>query len=101
MNTSTSIGMPTARCTRIRTRTTGNTCTITEVAPTPIAGYTWAAVTYDPQSVLIGEKDGTFTVKAVNSILKDRGTLKIMKSLSNPDGAAVPTSFTAVLSRRS
>ena len=46
----------------------GATCTITEVTPSPISGYTWAAVTYSPQSVEIARNGGTFTVQANNAI---------------------------------
>ncbi len=49
---------------------TGNTCEITEVTPTPIPGFTWEPVSYSPKSVVISTKDATFTVKAVNSIMR-------------------------------
>ena len=49
----------------------GATCTITEVTPSPVSGFTWAAVTYSPQSVEIAEKGGTFTVQANNAITQN------------------------------
>jgi uncharacterized repeat protein (TIGR01451 family) len=72
---------------------TGNTCTVTEVALAPIAGFTWAAPTYSPASIVIGSTNGSFTVTVGNSITRDRGTFTIAKTTNNPDGAAVPASF--------
>ena len=73
---------------------TGNTCSVVETAPAPIAGYTWGPITYTPATITISTKGGTFEIVVANSITRDRGSLKISKSLSNPDGATVPASFT-------
>ena len=73
---------------------TGNTCTVSEAALAPITGYTWAAPTYSPASIVISDTTSNFTLTVGNSITRDRGTLTIAKTLSNPDGAPVPSSFT-------
>ena len=73
---------------------TGNSCTVTEDALAPISGYTWGTPTFTPASIVISSKGGTFTITVGNSITRDRGSLKIYKTLSNPDGASVPASFT-------
>lgn len=72
---------------------TGSNCSLTEIAPDPIAGYTWETVTYSPATVEISAKDGTFEIAVGNSITRDRGSLKILKTLDNPDGANVPATF--------
>jgi hypothetical protein len=72
---------------------TGNTCSVIETAPALIGGYTWGTTTYTPASIAISTKGGTFEVVIGNSITRDRGSLRILKTLSNPDGATVPTSF--------
>ncbi len=61
---------------------TGSTCTITELALDPIAGFTWGEVSYDPRSVLVDVAGETFTVKAVNTITRDTGALELAKALS-------------------
>ena len=38
---------------------TGNSCTVTEVAPAAIGGFTWAAPTYSPSSIVINSTSGT------------------------------------------
>ena len=73
---------------------TGNTFKVSEAALAPIAGYAWAAPTYSPASIVIGDTTSTFTATVANSITRNRGTLTIVKTLSNPDGAPVPSSFT-------
>jgi hypothetical protein len=73
---------------------TGNTCSVTEVAPAAIPGFTWGTITYTPATIVIGDKVSMFKITVGNSITKDRGTLTIAKTLSNPDGASVPASFT-------
>jgi hypothetical protein len=73
---------------------TGNTCSVTEAAPAAIPGFTWATPTYTPTSIVISSVGGTFTITVHNSITRDRGTLTIEKSVSNPDGATLPVSFT-------
>ena len=74
---------------------TGNTCSVTEVAPDEIPGYTWQQpITYSPESIEIGEGEGPFAITVGNTITKNRGTFTIEKSLTNDDGAPVPASFT-------
>jgi uncharacterized protein DUF5979/prealbumin domain-containing protein len=73
---------------------TGSVCTVTETMPTPIPGYTWGTITYTPSSITISTTGGTFEIVVGNSITRDRGSLKIYKTLSNPDGASVQSSFT-------
>ncbi len=65
---------------------TGSTCTVTEVAPAAIPGYTWGTITYTPASVTIGTKDQTFTITVGNSITRDRGSLQIVKNVVNDNG---------------
>jgi hypothetical protein len=72
---------------------TGSTCSVTEVAPAAIPGYTWGTITYTPASITVDTKGGTFEITVGNSITRDRGSLQILKTLSNPDGASVPSSF--------
>ena len=72
---------------------TGNTCTVTEVAPAAIPNYTWGSISYTPASVVISTKGDTFGITVVNSITRDPGSLQILKTLSNPNGATVPASF--------
>src|SRR5262249_54787405 len=73
---------------------TGKTCTVTEAALAPIAGYTWAAPTYSPASIVIGGTTSTSPLAVGISITHNRGTLTIATTLSNPAGAPVPSSFT-------
>jgi len=72
---------------------TGYSCSISEATPTPVPGYTWDAPTYSPRSIVVSTKGGTFTLGVTNRITRDLGSLKIEKTLSNPDQATVPTSF--------
>jgi hypothetical protein len=69
---------------------TGNVCTVTEVAPAAIPGFTWGTITYTPASVTIDTKGGTFEITVGNSITRDRGSLKILKTVS---GASFSGSF--------
>jgi hypothetical protein len=73
---------------------TGSTCTVNEAPPAPISGYTWGAITYTPASVVIAAKDQTYSISVGNSIIRDRGSLQIIKIINNPDGATIPASFT-------
>jgi hypothetical protein len=73
---------------------TGNTCSVTETAPDAILGYTWGTITYTPASIKINDTTSTFKITVGNSITRDRGSLQIKKTLSNPDSASVPSSFT-------
>jgi hypothetical protein len=61
---------------------TGRTCTVTEVAPAAIPGYTWGTITYTPSSVDISTSGGTFTITVGNSITRDQGYLKISKTFN-------------------
>ncbi len=65
---------------------TGNTCTVTEVTPTPIPGYTWGTITYTPASVVIATKGASFTITVGNSITRDRGTIVIIKRATPAQG---------------
>lgn len=67
---------------------TGSTCTVTEVTPAPIAGYTWATPTYNPASVSIGTKNQTFEITITNSISRDRGSLTVVKKVINDNGGS-------------
>ncbi len=71
---------------------TGNTCTVTEVAPAPIPGYTWGTITYTPASVTIGTTGGTFTITVGNSITRDRGSLTVVKNVVNDNGGTATVS---------
>ncbi len=71
---------------------TGSTCTVTEVAPAPISGYTWGTVTYTPASVTIDTKGGTFSITVGNSITRDRGTLTVVKKVINDNGGTATVS---------
>ncbi len=65
---------------------TGSICTVSEAALTPIAGYTWGTPVVTGSPATIG-KDTTVDVTVANSITLDRGSLRILKTVSNPDGA--------------
>ncbi len=71
---------------------TGNTCTVTEVAPAVIPGYTWGTISYSPASVTIDTKGGTFSITVGNSITRDRGTLTIVKKVVNDNGGTATVS---------
>ena len=71
---------------------TGSTCTVTEVAPAAISGYTWGAITYSPTSIVISSKGGTFTITVGNSITRDRGSLTIVKNVVNDNGGTATVS---------
>ena len=75
---------------------TGNTCSVSETAPAAIDGYSWAAPVYTPATVTIDTNAGTFEIVVTNSISKDqdRGSFKVTKSTTNPDGATLPAAFT-------
>ncbi len=72
---------------------TGSTCTISETAPTPVAGHTWDAPTYSPPSITVNKKGETFTLGVTNRITRDRGSLAIEKTLVNPNDATVQETF--------
>ncbi|HEY6055021.1 MAG TPA: DUF5979 domain-containing protein, partial [Gaiellaceae bacterium] len=60
-----------------------------------IPGFTWGTIGYWPASVVIA-KDATVELSVGNSIRRvpvTVGSLRILKSLSNPDGANVPAGF--------
>jgi hypothetical protein len=70
---------------------TGSTCTITEQALTPIPGFTWSPVSYDPRSAVVDEAGAVFAVKALNTITRNTGSLQLVKALSGgPDGFTGP-----------
>ena len=73
---------------------TGNTCSVVETVPAPITGYTWGTPTYTPASIVIATKAQTFEIVIGNSITRDKGSFKITKQTSNPDGATLPAAFT-------
>jgi uncharacterized repeat protein (TIGR01451 family) len=75
----------------------GTSCTVTE--PTlPTAPTSWAfgtpSISSSPATVTKGTTLTAVAVSVANSITRDAGTLTIAKTLSNPDGATVPASFT-------
>ena len=70
---------------------TGNTCTVTETAPSAIAGFTWAAATYTPASQVMTTGGKTITVG--NAITRDRGMLTISKTLLT-GGSGYAAAFT-------
>lgn len=70
---------------------TGSTCTISETKLPEIEGFTWADVTYNPQSVEITSPDMTFTTSARNEISMDGIGLQLTKTLTGgPTGYAGP-----------
>ena len=73
---------------------TGNTCSVTEVKPADIPGFTWGTITYTPSSIEIKDETSEFKITVGNTITKDRGTFTIAKDLTNKDGASVPGSYT-------
>jgi len=72
---------------------TGTSCTVTEGELTAVNGFTWAApvITGSPTAGVV--KGQTVNVTVANSITRDRGSLTIAKSVSNPDGATVQELF--------
>jgi hypothetical protein len=54
---------------------------VVETAPAVIPGYTWGTITYTPATIEITTKGGTFGIVVGNSITRDRGSLKITKSV--------------------
>ncbi|HEY9075186.1 MAG TPA: DUF5979 domain-containing protein, partial [Anaerolineaceae bacterium] len=60
----------------------GNTCTVSETAPAAIPGYTWAAATYEPTSVVISTKEQTFEIVVKNAVTRDRGSLEVTKVIN-------------------
>jgi hypothetical protein len=70
---------------------TGNTCTVTEVAPSPISGYTWSTAGYTPVSQVMAAGGKTITV--TNTLTADTGSLTITKTVSNLDDAVVQSTF--------
>src|SRR6185503_13917357 len=72
---------------------TGNVCSVVETAPAAISGYTWGAITYTPATIQISTKSQTFEIVVGNSITRDRGNLKIIKSV-----VGAPAGFTGSFS---
>lgn len=76
---------------------TGTSCTVSEpTLPTAPTGWTFGtpSISGSPATVTKGTADTAVAVSVANSISRDSGTLTIAKTLSNPDGATVPASFT-------
>jgi uncharacterized repeat protein (TIGR01451 family) len=75
---------------------TGSTCSVVETAPATIPNYTWGTITYTPATIDIANTTGTFEIVVGNSITRniDRGSFKITKHVTNPDGATLPGAFT-------
>ena len=73
---------------------TGSVCSVTEGTLAPITGYTWGAPSYSPATIKIDTKAATFEIVVTNSISRDRGSFKISKVTTNPDGATLPAAFT-------
>src|SRR5205085_138898 len=69
---------------------TGNTCSVSEAALTPITGYTLGTPTVTPSLLSFPTRRSSDLITVQNSITRDRGSLTIAKTLSNPDGATVP-----------
>ena len=62
---------------------TGNTCTVTEVAPATITDYTWGwPPTYTPASQVIATQGQTYEIVVGNSITKNRGSLVVTKTVN-------------------
>ena len=58
---------------------TGNTCSVTEVKPADIPGFTWGTITYTPSSIEIKDETSEFKITVGNTITKDRGALIVDK----------------------
>lgn len=73
---------------------TGTSCTVSETPPTAPTGYTFGTPTLSPSAtVTIAANDATVEVTTNNALSRDTGSLRILKTVSNPDGAPVPASF--------
>jgi hypothetical protein len=75
---------------------TNSVCSVTEDALATIHGYTSATPVYTPTTITIATKAETFEIVVTNSISRDqaRGSFKVSKSTTNPDGATLPAAFT-------
>jgi hypothetical protein len=67
---------------------TGSICTVSEPStPASPAGYSWSTlITGSPTAAIA--KDVTEAVTVANTLTRDTGSLKITKTLNNPDGAS-------------
>ena len=76
---------------------TGTSCTVSEpTLPTAPAGWAFStpSVSGSPAIIVAGNQETTVNVTVTNNITQDHGSLRILKTVSNPDGATLPTSFT-------
>jgi len=72
----------------------GSVCTVSEpTQPAAPSGYSWT-VTVTPNPAPAITLDAITTVTVANVLTHDKGSLKITKTLSNPDGAAFPSGYT-------
>ncbi|MEI2643983.1 MAG: DUF5979 domain-containing protein [Candidatus Nanopelagicales bacterium] len=76
---------------------TGTSCQVREGtiagSQTP-ADFTWSTPTFSPSdTVTITPKDATIEVTVANTITRDKGKLKILKTVSNPDGATLDPNY--------
>ena len=70
---------------------TGTECVVTEATPTnPPTGWSYSTPTFDPDdgTVTVEEKAQTVTVTVKNELTRDKGSLKIVKELTD-NGAPV------------
>ena len=58
---------------------TGNTCSVSEPTPAPIAGYNWSTPVISPASIVIANTTGTFTITVANEIKTGLGALTVTK----------------------
>ena len=76
---------------------TGTSCSVREgtIADTQTpTGYSWAtSFTPDPATVTINNTVTPVEVTVNNTITRDKGSLKILKSVSNPDGATLDANY--------
>ncbi|HEY6015426.1 MAG TPA: DUF5979 domain-containing protein, partial [Gaiellaceae bacterium] len=73
---------------------TGTACTVSETLPTPPAGYSFGTPEFSPNAtVTISTKGATVEVTTNNSLSRDTASLRILKTVDNPDGAFVPSTF--------
>jgi len=90
-----SVAYPTPGFVTVSGIPTGSVCTLTEVAPTPITGYTWGTITYTPTQITIATKGDTFEIVVGNSITRPLlAVVKSVTSTSDPNPAD-PQSITA------
>ena len=72
---------------------TGTSCTVSEpTLPSAPAGWAFSTpvVTGSPAVIVAGDQETTVNVTVTNNITRDRGSLRILKTVNNPDGARCP-----------